>query len=162
MKYLEYIAILYNIFDISTYFMVRLNDFTIYLHKLKTNSSLFLDAASTFHFRYVLRYKKKVKENMMNQLIGTFKLKTKEEILELPDWEKYRYGKSLRNSKRNDYIHRTSYHLLGEKVDVYWVTNKYINSYDIVPHATPHNSDSTETIYYLSDYTDLVKGEDEN
>ena len=98
----------------------------------------------------------------MTQLIGTFKLKTKEEILELPDWEKYRYGKSLRNSKRNDYIHRTSYHLLGEKVDVYWVRNKYINSYDIVPHATPHNSDSTETIYYLSDYTDLVNREDEN
>ena len=93
----------------------------------------------------------------MRRLIGTFVLKTKEEILATPDWEIYRYGKSLKNVKRGDFIHRTSYHLLGEKVDVYWVENRHANGYDIVPHRVPYDADSTEIIYCLSEYEDLIR-----
>lgn len=107
--------------------------------------------------KLIIIFKQGEEDDNMKQLIGTFTLKTKEEILNLIDWEMYRYGKSLRHPKRGDYVHRTSYHMLGEKVDVYWVECRYINGYDIVPHGTLHSLDSTEIIYCLSDYVDLVK-----
>lgn len=93
---------------------------------------------------------------MAAKFVGTFVLKSKDELL-ASGWEIFRYGKSLRHRQRNDYIHRTSYHMLGEKVDVYWVDGKYVSGYDIMPHGVPYKSDSTQAIYYLSDYRNVVK-----
>ena len=95
---------------------------------------------------------------MEAKYIGTFVLKSRDELLNTPGWEEYRHGKSLRNIERNDYIHITSYPLLGEKVKVYFVNKKLINSYDIIPaHYEDYSSNISEAIYYISDFRDMIK-----
>ena len=99
---------------------------------------------------------------MAAEYIGTFVLKGMDELLEQPGWKIFRYGKSLRHELRNDYIHRLSFGLFGEKVKVYRVTRELISVYDIMPGYfdtdDPHNR---EAIYYLSDYRDMVLEGDE-